>query len=59
VSALSTECYFWLSGNYSSESLPYLLIIIAEIVIFGIAGKLAAGRGKAGMAKETGKTAAA
>ncbi|HMH23021.1 MAG TPA: hypothetical protein VK563_14655 [Puia sp.] len=41
VSALSTECYFWLSNNYSPESLRYLLIIIGEILVFGIAGKLA------------------
>lgn len=35
VSALSTECYFWLSGYYSPRSLDYLLIIVAEVLVFG------------------------
>lgn len=46
VSALSAECFFWLSNNYSPLSLPYLLIVIAEILVFAVAGKLVAGSKK-------------
>lgn len=34
ISAISVICYFWLTGNYSSNSLYYLLIVLSEIIIF-------------------------
>lgn len=34
VSAISAVCYFWLTGNYTASSLKYLLIALAEIIIF-------------------------
>jgi hypothetical protein len=40
VCSIAALCFFWLAGFYSEESLPYVLIITAEIIIFFVAGKL-------------------
>ncbi len=37
VCAMSAMAYFWCTGNYSSRSLQYLLIIVAECAVFAIA----------------------
>ena len=34
VFSISAVCYFWLSGNYSPASLIYLLIVLAETILF-------------------------
>jgi hypothetical protein len=34
--SLSAVCYFWLSGNYSSASLPFIVVVIVEIILFFI-----------------------
>jgi hypothetical protein len=39
VCSSSAVFYFWLTGNYSSASLNFLLIVIAELVLFGLAVK--------------------
>ncbi len=40
IGAISAVCYFWLSTDYETGSLHYLLIIIAEIISFLILGRL-------------------
>ncbi len=40
--ALFALLYFWLTGNYSTDSLRFAVIIIGEIVLFFIAGSVAA-----------------
>jgi|ERR1035437_1083773 hypothetical protein len=40
ICAIAAICYFWLSGHYAVHSLYYLLIVVAEIILFSIAGKL-------------------
>ena len=37
VCAISAICYFWLTGDYSSISFKYMLIILAEILVFVLA----------------------
>jgi hypothetical protein len=37
VCSFSALFYFWLTGLYSPDSLPYILIIVGEIIIFMIA----------------------
>jgi len=32
--SVSAICYFWLSGHYSPGSLPYIIIVIVEIILF-------------------------
>ena len=34
VCALAALLYFWLTGHYAGSSLPYLLIVIIEIILF-------------------------
>lgn len=36
VFSMSSLCYFWLIGNFSSYSLKYLIILIAELVVIYI-----------------------
>lgn len=36
VCSISSLCYFWLIGNFSSHSLKYLIILIAELVVIFI-----------------------
>jgi len=40
VCSIAAMFYFWLVGRYSSHSLPYLLIIIAEIILIFFAKKM-------------------
>lgn len=40
VCSLFALFYFWLIGYYSKDSLKYLLIVIGEIALFFIAGKM-------------------
>src|SRR3982751_4158574 len=40
VCALSAIAYFWLTGNYSGNSLVFLLIVFAEILLFLLGVKL-------------------
>jgi hypothetical protein len=44
VCALSALFYFWVAGYYSVDSLKYLLIIVVELIIFGIGLKIFAGK---------------
>ena len=37
TSAIATICYFWLTGNYQSQTLIYVLIVLVEIIIFILA----------------------
>lgn len=39
VCSMASMLYFWLSGNYTSDSLVYLLIVIAELVLFILLAK--------------------
>ncbi len=34
VFAVSAICYFWLSGHYSFKSLPFVFIVLGEILLF-------------------------
>ena len=40
ISAVAAICYFWLAHHYSPETLNYGLILIAEIAVFLIVGKV-------------------
>ena len=40
VCSIAAICYFWLTGRYSYQSIYYLLIIIAEIVVILVAKKI-------------------
>ena len=40
VCSIAAMFYFWLVGRYSSESIPYLLIIAAEIIVIFFAKKI-------------------
>lgn len=40
ICSIAALCYFWLSGLYSVESLPYLVIIGAELAVFFILNKI-------------------
>src|SRR5206468_2093872 len=40
ISAIFGLLYFWLIGDYFYYSLHYFLIIIAEVLLFVIAGKI-------------------
>jgi hypothetical protein len=44
VCSLAALCYFWLSGFYSIDSLPYALILAAELGLFIISGKIISGK---------------
>jgi hypothetical protein len=41
ICALSALLYFWLVGRYAEGSLKYALVIVAEIVLFFVAGTIA------------------
>ncbi|WP_018617031.1 hypothetical protein [Segetibacter koreensis] len=32
--SVSAICYFWLSGHYSPGSVPYIIIVIVEVILF-------------------------
>lgn len=36
VCAIAALCYFWLSGNYATDSVRYFVFIILEIIIFAV-----------------------
>jgi hypothetical protein len=40
VCSIAAMFYFWLVGRYSGHSIPYLLIVAAEIIVFLIAKKI-------------------
>lgn len=40
ICSIAALCYFWLSGLYSVESLPYLVIICAQLTLFFILNKV-------------------
>ena len=40
ICSLSALLYFWLVGNYKTESLTYLAILVAEVIIVFVAAKL-------------------
>lgn len=40
VGGLSVICFYWLSGNYNSGSLVYILIFFLEIVVFLMLSKI-------------------
>lgn len=40
VCVLSAFLYFWISGLYMGQSLPYLLIVAAELAVFALLMKL-------------------
>lgn len=42
ILGLSAILYFWLNGNYKESSLGFLAIIAVEVVLFFVAGKVAA-----------------
>ena len=42
ICALSAVLYFWLVGRYAAGSLKYVGMVVAEIILFLIAGKIAA-----------------
>lgn len=42
VCSLSAVFYFWMTGNYSSNSFYFLLIVLIEIIIFLVAAKFSA-----------------
>ncbi len=46
VCGISAMLYFWLTGSYSKDSLLYLIIVIAEILVIGIAGKMLSKKAK-------------
>lgn len=37
VCSVTAICYFWLSGHYSPNALPYIFIVSGEIILFLIA----------------------
>lgn len=39
VCAISAICYFWLTGNYTSSSLYFMLIVLAEAFLFWLLAK--------------------
>ncbi|KAA5533484.1 hypothetical protein F0919_13160 [Taibaiella lutea] len=40
IGGLSVICFYWLSGNYNSGSLIYILIFFLEIVVFLLLSKI-------------------
>ena len=44
ICAISAICYFWLAGDYSVASFKYMLIIIAEVIVFALLVKYIAGK---------------
>jgi hypothetical protein len=40
VCSITALCYFWLARSYDPASLYYLLIIVAEIILFVVLAKL-------------------
>jgi hypothetical protein len=44
VCSIAALCYFWLAGRYSVNTLPFLLILCVELVVFVIIGKIISNR---------------
>lgn len=45
--AISAICYFWLTGDYSGTSFKYILIVLAEIIVFAFIVKRFGGKKQA------------
>lgn len=41
ICGLSALLYFWLTGRYAVQSLPYAAIVVGEILLFFVAGAIA------------------
>ena len=40
ICSIAALCYFWLARNYDPDSLYYLLVIVAEIILFIVLAKI-------------------